>query len=252
MASKQTVAAVREPLTRAATALTPLSRRPALCGAWEDQLGSAEARRSMTLGEPSGADRAHFFSNSPTGSVRCRAATTSGISSVVHGGSSNSRAWSPLRNELALLGQSSYAVDAVYRLAEHGPVVLVGTSLGGLTISAVAHVVHDMLDRVVYRSALCLIVPAMLTEPWDVVDDNLLRITVPDVRDSAVVRPNWRSAHTDPPLKTVIMADATDDRFRALLDSMDPDENGWGRPAHLRPSVQGPLHHSDRPGLHDP
>jgi pimeloyl-ACP methyl ester carboxylesterase len=197
----------------------------------------------------------------------------------VHGGSSNSRAWSPLRNELALLGHSLYAVDltghgeraagpaayyhqpqdmvalaaapspmrdvtlrdnvehvvdAVYRLAEHGPVVLVGTGLGGLTISAVANVVHDLLVRVVYLSALCLGAPAMLTEPWDVVDDNLLdaaaaRITVPDVRDPAVVRLNWRSAQTDPALfaqlKTAIMADATDERFRALLDSMDPDEN---------------------------
>ncbi|MCP2168997.1 alpha/beta hydrolase [Goodfellowiella coeruleoviolacea] len=217
----------------------------------------------------------------------------------VHGGSSNSRAWGPLQNELALLGHRSHAVDlpghgdradspaayyqqpqdlvalaaapspmrgvtlrdnvehvvnAVRRLAEHGPVVLVGNSLGGLTISAVANAVPDLLDRVVYLSALCLSSPAMLTEPWDVVDDNLLdaaaaRISVPDVRDPAVARLNWRSAHADPALfaqlKTAIMADATDNQFRALLDAMDPDENHsvlepgalvradrWGRVPH--------------------
>ncbi|MFH8472908.1 alpha/beta hydrolase [Streptomyces sp. NPDC018000] len=220
----------------------------------------------------------------------------------VHGGSSNSRAWGPLQNELALLGHRSYAVDlpghgdradspaayyrqpqdivalaaasspmrgvtlrdnvehvvdAVRRLAEHGPVVLVGNSFGGLTVSAVANAVPDLLDRVVYLSALCLSAPAMLTEStesWDVVDDNLLdaaaaRITVPDVPDPAVTRLNWRSAHADPALfaqlKSAVMADATDNQFRVLLDSMDPDENysvlepgavvqadGWGRVPH--------------------
>ncbi|WP_399553185.1 hypothetical protein [Streptomyces sp. gCLA4] len=30
---------------------------------------------------------------------------------LVHGGSSNARAWGPLQNELALLGHLSYAVD---------------------------------------------------------------------------------------------------------------------------------------------
>lgn len=217
----------------------------------------------------------------------------------VHGGSSNARAWSPLQNELALLGHRSHAVDlpghgdgadgpAAYyrqpqdatalaaapspmrgitlrdnvlhvvdtlrRLADRGPVVLVGNSLGGLTISAVANAVPELLDRVVYLSALCLSDPAMLTEPWDVVDDNLLdaaaaRIAVPGVRDPGVVRLNWRSAHADPALfaelKAAVMADATDHRFRTLLDSLDPDENysvmepgalvradGWGRVPH--------------------
>ncbi|MFH8616941.1 alpha/beta hydrolase [Streptomyces sp. NPDC017979] len=150
-----------------------------------------------------------------------------------------------------------HVVAAVRRLAEHGPVVLVGNSLGGLTVSAVANAVPDLLHRVVYLSALCFSDPAMLTEPWDVVDENLLdaaaaRITVPsppDAPDPAVARLNWRSAHADPELfaqlKTAIMADATDGQFRVLLDSMDPDENysvlepgvvvradGWGRVPH--------------------
>ncbi|MFB6839939.1 alpha/beta hydrolase [Streptomyces sp. NPDC056361] len=218
---------------------------------------------------------------------------------LVHGGSSNARAWGPLQNELALLGCRSYALDlpghgdlaegpaayyrqpqdiaalaaapspmsgvtlrdnvrlvtdAVRRIGAEGPVVLVGHSLGGLTISAVANAVPELLDRVVYVSALCLGDPAMLTEPWDVVDDNLLdaaaaRITVPGVGEPGVVRLNWRRAHGDPALfaelKAAVMADSTDHRFRLLLDSLDPDENhavlepgavvradGWGRVPH--------------------
>ena len=160
---------------------------------------------------------------------------------------------SPL-NGVTLQDNVRQVVDSIRRLAEWGPVVLVGNSLGGLTISAVANAVPELLDRVVYLSALCLSDPAMLNEAWDVVDDNLLdaaaaRITVPGVRGCGVVRLNWRRAHTDPvlfaELKAAIMADATDHQFRQLLDSLDPDENhsvleptalvradGWGRVPH--------------------
>ncbi|MGW6540925.1 alpha/beta hydrolase [Streptomyces sp. NPDC055011] len=208
----------------------------------------------------------------------------------VHGGSSNARAWTPLRNELALRGHRSYAVDlpghgdaaggpAAYhhqtqdrtallhetspmhgvtladnaehvvgvlrRLAGHGPVVLAGNSLGGLTLTAVVNAVPELVHRVVYLSALCLADPAQLTEPWDVVDDGLLeaavtRIAVPYEApgDPGVVRLDWRRAHTDPEafavLKEAVMADASDALFRHFLDSLDADENhGVMEPAAL-------------------
>ncbi|MEV0084961.1 alpha/beta fold hydrolase [Saccharopolyspora sp. NPDC050642] len=140
---------------------------------------------------------------------------------------------SPLRG-VTLQDNVRHVVGTLRRLAERGPVVLVGNSLGGLTISAVANAVPELLDRVIYLSALCLSDSAMLGEPWDVVDDNLLdalaaRITVPGVPDPGVARLNWRGAHADPALfaelKAAIMADGTDHQFRLLLDSMDPDEN---------------------------
>ncbi|MFD6346374.1 alpha/beta hydrolase [Streptomyces roseolus] len=200
----------------------------------------------------------------------------------VHGGSSNARAWTPLRNELALRGHRSYAVDlpghgeaatgpAAYhragadrsgltrepspmsgvtladnvrhvvgvlrRLAAHGPVLLAGNSLGGLTLTAVVNAAPGLVDRVVYLSALCLADPAMLTEPWDVVDDNLLdaaaaRVAVPyevPGGDPGVVRLDWRRAHADPDafvaLKAALMADAPDPLFRHFLDTLDADEN---------------------------
>ncbi|MFD6073610.1 MULTISPECIES: alpha/beta hydrolase [Amycolatopsis] len=160
---------------------------------------------------------------------------------------------SPLRG-ITLQDNVRHVVDTLRRLDGQGPVVLVGNSLGGLTISAVANAAPELLGRVVYLSALCLSDPAMLTEPWDVVDDNLLdalaaRITVPEVDEPGVARLNWRGAHGDPALfaelKTAIMADSTDHQFRLLLDSLDPDESyavlepgalvqadRWGRVPH--------------------
>ncbi|MFJ6694930.1 alpha/beta hydrolase [Streptomyces sp. NPDC091272] len=126
-----------------------------------------------------------------------------------------------------------HVVDVLHRLAPSGPVVLVGNSFGGLTVTAVANAVPELLDRTVYLSAVCLSDP-MVTEEWDVLDDNLLdaaaaRITVPDTAAQGVVRLNWRAAHTDPvlfaQLKGAVMADSSDHQFRVLLDSMDPDEN---------------------------
>ncbi|MFG2833414.1 alpha/beta hydrolase [Streptomyces zaomyceticus] len=160
---------------------------------------------------------------------------------------------SPVRG-VTLRDNVRHVVDTLRRLAASGPIVLVGNSLGGLTITAVANAVPELLDRVVYLSALCLGDPAMLTEAWNVVDDNLLdaavaRIAVPDVRDPGVVRLNWRAAQSDPEvfaaLKAAVMADSTDHQFRLLLDSLDPDEtyaamepgaliraDTWGRVPH--------------------
>ncbi|MET9727012.1 alpha/beta hydrolase [Streptomyces zaomyceticus] len=160
---------------------------------------------------------------------------------------------SPVRG-VTLRDNVRHVVDTLRRLAASGPIVLVGNSLGGLTITAVANAVPELLDRVVYLSALCLGDPDMLTEAWNVVDDNLLdaavaRIAVPDVRDPGVVRLNWRAAHADPEvfsaLKAAVMADSTDHQFRLLLDSLDPDEtyaamepgaliraDTWGRVPH--------------------
>ncbi|MGW4892747.1 alpha/beta hydrolase [Kitasatospora sp. NPDC004240] len=162
---------------------------------------------------------------------------------------------SPMRG-VTLQDNVRHVLAVIRRLTAAGPVVLVGNSFGGLTISAVANAAPDLLHRVVYLSAVCLSDPVMLTEPWDVVDDNLLdalaaRITVPDAdgRNPGVARLNWRSAHADPQLfaelKAAVMADSTDHQFRLLLDSLDPDESytvlepgavvradGWGRVPH--------------------
>ncbi|MFF1902882.1 alpha/beta fold hydrolase [Kitasatospora sp. NPDC058218] len=140
---------------------------------------------------------------------------------------------SPMRG-LTLQDNVRHVVDVLHRLAASGPLILAGNSFGGLTVSAVANAVPELLDRVVYVSALCLSDRAMLTEKWDVVDDNLLdaavaRIAVPGAGIPGVARLNWRGAHADPDLfaqlKAAVMADSTDHQYRMLLDSLDPDEN---------------------------
>ncbi|MFI1868846.1 alpha/beta fold hydrolase [Streptomyces jumonjinensis] len=140
---------------------------------------------------------------------------------------------SPMRG-ITLQDNVRHVVDVLRRLTASGPLILAGNSFGGLTVTAVGNAVPELLDRVVYLSAVCLSDPAMLTEKWDVADDNLLdaaaaRITVPDKGNQGVVRLNWRSAHADPELfaqlKAAVMADSTDHQYRMLLDSMDPDEN---------------------------
>ncbi|MDQ0988432.1 alpha/beta hydrolase [Streptomyces sp. V2I9] len=140
---------------------------------------------------------------------------------------------SPMRG-VTLQDNVRHVVDVLHRLAPSGPLVLAGHSFGGLTVTAVANAVPELLDRVVYLSAICLSDLSMITEEWDVLDDNMLdaaavRITVPDTADQGVVRLNWRAAHADPvlfaQLKAAVMADSTDHQFRMLLDSMDPDEN---------------------------
>ncbi|MEW1614816.1 MULTISPECIES: alpha/beta hydrolase [unclassified Streptomyces] len=140
---------------------------------------------------------------------------------------------SPMRG-ITLRDNVRHVVDVLHRLAPFGPLVLAGNSFGGLTVTAVANAVPELLDRVVYLSAVCLSDAAMLTEEWDVLDDNVLdaaaaRITVADTGNQGVIRLNWRAAHADSglfaQLKAAVMADSTDHQFRLLLDSMDPDEN---------------------------
>ncbi|MFD3517784.1 alpha/beta hydrolase [Streptomyces sp. NPDC058657] len=140
---------------------------------------------------------------------------------------------SPMRG-ITLRDNVRHVVDVLRRLAPSGPLILAGNSFGGLTVTAVANAVPELLGRVVYLSAVCLADPGMVTGEWDVADDNLLdaaaaRIAVPDTANQGVVRLNWRAAHTDPALfaqlKAAVMADSTDHQFRLLLDSLDPDEN---------------------------
>jgi pimeloyl-ACP methyl ester carboxylesterase len=49
------------------------------------------------------------------------------------------------------------APDVVRRASELGPVILVGTSRGGLTLTAMDNVVSELIDRIVYISAWCCV-----------------------------------------------------------------------------------------------
>ncbi|MGW0809807.1 alpha/beta fold hydrolase [Nonomuraea sp. NPDC002799] len=124
-------------------------------------------------------------------------------------------------------------VDVVRRVAGHGPVVLVGASLGGTTISGVGNTVPELVDRLVYVSAWScveLASPIEYMQSPEFGDSLLAPLAALNVGDPARLgagRANYRTA--DPALlaalQAAVMADVTDQQFRAYLNILQPDES---------------------------
>ncbi|WP_327669526.1 MULTISPECIES: alpha/beta hydrolase [unclassified Streptomyces] len=124
-------------------------------------------------------------------------------------------------------------VDVVRRVAEHGPVVLVGASLGGTTITGVGNAVPGLVNRLVYISAWSCVQRAnpveymQETEFGESLLAPLAALNVGNPAELGVGRANYRTS--DPKmlaaLKAAIMADGTDDQFRAFLNILQPDES---------------------------
>jgi pimeloyl-ACP methyl ester carboxylesterase len=123
-------------------------------------------------------------------------------------------------------------VNVVRRARRHGPVILVGASQGGVTVSRVGNAIAEPLDRVVYMAAYCCVdlpdVAAYLATPEN--SDSLLPlVTQAVVADPAILgvaRINWRSA--DPSvfdgIKQCLAGDFTDGAVSQLLNMLEPDE----------------------------
>ncbi|MEU6954638.1 alpha/beta fold hydrolase [Streptomyces sp. NPDC045714] len=135
--------------------------------------------------------------------------------------------------EVTLQDNIDMVVDVVRRGAEHGPVVLVGASLGGTTITGVGNAIPDLVNRLVYISAWSCVQRSNPIEYMQEPEfgDNLLAplaaLNVGNPAELGVGRANYRTA--DPSLiaaaKAAIMADGTDDQFRAFLNILQPDES---------------------------
>ncbi|WNV85118.1 alpha/beta hydrolase [Umezawaea sp. Da 62-37] len=145
-------------------------------------------------------------------------------------------AWATEASTLAgvtLRDNADRVVEVVRRVAEHGPVVLVGASLGGTAISVVGNLEPHLVDRLVYISAWSCVERANPVEYMGEPEfaTNLLGpLAALNVGDPAVLgvgRANYRTA--DPALlaglKKAIMADTTDEQFRAFLNILQPDES---------------------------
>lgn len=145
-------------------------------------------------------------------------------------------AWAAEPSTLAtvtLRDNADLVVDTVRRLAEHGPVVLVGASLGGTAISVAGNLVPDLVDRLVYISAWSCVERANPIEYFGEPEfaANLMGpLAALNVGDPAVLgvgRANYRTA--DPELltamKAAVAADITDEQFRAFLNILQPDES---------------------------
>ena len=121
--------------------------------------------------------------------------------------------------------------DVVGRAAAHGPVVLVGASRGGLTITAVGNAVPELIDRLVYISAWCC-VDATASE-YTAGPENATSLlaaaggtAVANPEEIGAIRLNWRTA--DPAdldaLQTALFAGGTREELIAYLHTQEPDE----------------------------
>ncbi|MCX5379694.1 alpha/beta hydrolase [Streptomyces sp. NBC_00091] len=126
---------------------------------------------------------------------------------------------------------AAHVVGVVRAAHRNGPVILVGQSMGGATLNAVANQVPELISHLVYASAFCptrhtSVVELMMAPEGS--SSSLFRI--PPVKtppELGVNRVNWRSA--DPSffavMKEALAADRTDTEVRALLNTLEPDES---------------------------
>ncbi|SHF15185.1 alpha/beta hydrolase [Streptoalloteichus hindustanus] len=122
--------------------------------------------------------------------------------------------------------------DVVRRVAEHGPVILVGHSRGGCTLTGVGNAVPELVDRIVYISAWCcvdLTVGEYMATPEYATTalNDTAGVLVGNPVELGVLRMNWRTA--DPrllaALKHAILAEGTEQEFLAYLNTLEPDES---------------------------
>jgi pimeloyl-ACP methyl ester carboxylesterase len=124
-------------------------------------------------------------------------------------------------------------VGIVRRARRNGPVILVGHSEGGVSVSRAADVVPHLLDRIVYIAAMCCVdlpsVDEYLATPEGStsLSQEIFRYgAVGDAEALGALRINWRSS--DPrflaAVKKAVAADYSDSAVRAMLNLLQPDE----------------------------
>ncbi|GAA1527146.1 alpha/beta hydrolase [Actinomadura kijaniata] len=138
---------------------------------------------------------------------------------------------SPTLARTTLAHNVRHVVDTVRRVARHGPVVLVGHSMGGATITRVGNEVPELIGRLVYLSAFCCVRLRSVVDCFQTPQAaTTLLPMIPAMRAPerlGVSRTNWRSA--DPAFlaaaKAALAADYDDASFRAALNTFEPDES---------------------------
>ncbi|HJP80068.1 MAG TPA: alpha/beta hydrolase [Pseudonocardiaceae bacterium] len=146
-----------------------------------------------------------------------------------------------------------HVIGVVRRVAEHGPVILVGHSAAGVILTGVANAVPELLGRLVYISAWCC---ADKTAMEYVQGPENAASEIPATFAAAAANPaelgairmNYRTA--DPAalaaLKSALLADGTDDELLGYLNTLEPDEAmlAPSDEEKIRPQVWGRVPHS--------
>lgn len=133
---------------------------------------------------------------------------------------------------VALADNVAHLISVLERAKEHGPVVVVAHSRGGVTLTAAANARPDLIDQMVYVSAWApvdLDVGAYYAEPEMASFDAsvMVGVAAANPADVGLLRCNFRTASPEvlADLKQAFMADGTDDEFRTFLNTFQPDEN---------------------------
>lgn len=138
---------------------------------------------------------------------------------------------SPLA-DITLQDNVEHVVAALRRVAPYGPVILVGISMGGLTLNGVGNSTPELVSKLVYITAYCPVeLPSLVAYMQTPEAATSLLFTLPGVGDPArtgATRSNPRSA--DPEYlraaKAALLAESTDEQFRTALNyGMQPDES---------------------------
>jgi pimeloyl-ACP methyl ester carboxylesterase len=144
-------------------------------------------------------------------------------------------AFAERKSPMAGIGLDDYVarvVETVRTVAEHGPVILVGTSLGGATISRVGNAVAHLIDRIVYDTAFCCVdlpsIAAYFTTPEGSTSliAGLALGAVGNPAEIGADRTNWRSANPAflAAAKACFLADGSEAEFLFLMNYLHPDE----------------------------
>ncbi|AUG81078.1 esterase [Kitasatospora sp. MMS16-BH015] len=133
---------------------------------------------------------------------------------------------------VTLADNVAHLIGVLERAKQHGPVILVSHSRGGLTATAAANARPDLIDRIVYVSSWApvdLEVGAYYAEPeMATVDPASLALALAgNPAELGLLRVNFRTA--DPAalaaFKAAFLADGTDEEFLTFLNTFQPDEN---------------------------
>lgn len=137
---------------------------------------------------------------------------------------------SPLA-QVRLEDNVAHVVNIVRSVAAYGPVILLGHSMGGATITRVGNEIPDHISRLVYLTAFCCVQLRSVLDCFTVPEAaSTLATTIPSLGDperTGVTRTNWRSAEPAfvAAAKAALADDYDDDSFRVALNGMEPDES---------------------------
>lgn len=137
---------------------------------------------------------------------------------------------SPLKG-LGLDEYEARVTGVVRRVARNGPVVLVGHSLGGVSVSRVGNAVPHLLHHICYMAAFCPSRALPTADACTAAPENAnavspVELMVGDLDELGVLRLNFRTGDSRELalLKEMICADHPDADFRRILAGMQTDE----------------------------